>query len=168
MGSGVTSLTVKSCCVASYIPTLDWSQSLTVELAARERLSKKHWYAYDVLLDGELIIEGSRDPETDLARALLARGHTGFVDVIDARTGKPRSRVNIEKAACLETIEGPHGPFWRRQQIPTDRAHAAETRSLEGEVARKRPFGSGRAFCRIGLASIASRDASARAQVCRV
>jgi hypothetical protein len=54
-----------------------------------------------VTFDGEVVVKGSRDPETDLARALLAKGITGMVKVLDANTGKHRSTVNIEKAAKL-------------------------------------------------------------------
>jgi hypothetical protein len=137
VGSGVAIRTGNaSCSAASFTPTPGRSQAPTVALVvARERPSKTHWYAYDVLVNGQVIVWGSRDPEPDLARALLARGHTGFVDVIDARTGKSRSRVNIEKAARVETIEGSHGPFWRRQQRPTDRPYATETGSLGREIA---------------------------------
>jgi hypothetical protein len=110
---------------------------LRVDLVAKKRPSKTHWYAYDVLLEGVVIVSESRDPELDLARALLARGHAGLADVIDARTGKPRSRVSIDKAARLETIAGPKGPFWRRQQIPTDRAYAAEARLRDRRVAAR-------------------------------
>jgi hypothetical protein len=88
-----------------------------------------------MLLDGELIVSGSRDPEPELARALLARSYTGFADVIDVKMGKTRSRVNIDKAARVETIEGPNGPFWRRQQRPTDRAYTAKTESLRSDIA---------------------------------
>jgi hypothetical protein len=62
---------------------------------------------YNVAFEGETIVEGSRDPETDLARALLARGHTGPVTLLDGATGKPRLIVNIEKAAKLCVKEGP-------------------------------------------------------------
>src|SRR5689334_1534097 len=72
---------------------------IVVELIAKKKPSDRHWYTYDVLLDGDLIIPDSRDPEHDLARALLAQGITGTVEVIDGSAGKPRSRVNIEKAA---------------------------------------------------------------------
>jgi hypothetical protein len=51
--------------------------------------------------DGELIVVDSRDPEHDLARALLARGLTGKVTMLDAQTGKPRTVVDIAKAAEL-------------------------------------------------------------------
>lgn len=104
----------------------DPSQGVTVELIARQRSIKTHWHAYDVLLECEMIVVGSRDPETDLARALLARGYSGIAEVIDAETRKPRSRVDIAKAARLETIEGPYGPFWRRRQTLTDQTYAAE------------------------------------------
>jgi hypothetical protein len=38
-------------------------------------------YLYNVTLDGDLILERSRDPEHDLARVLLARGLKGIVTV---------------------------------------------------------------------------------------
>jgi hypothetical protein len=56
---------------------------------------------YCVEFDGELIIVGSRDPEHDLARALVARGLTGKVTMLDAKTGKPRAVIDIAKAAEL-------------------------------------------------------------------
>ena len=65
---------------------------------------------YDVTFDGETVVEGSRDPETDLTRALLARGITGTVMVLDANTSRHRTTVNIEAAAKLRTEEGPYGP----------------------------------------------------------
>lgn len=70
-----------------------------VELLAKKKPNDRHWYAYDVLLNGETIVSNSHDPEHDLARALLARGIKGVAEVIDGKTGKPRSRVNIERAA---------------------------------------------------------------------
>jgi hypothetical protein len=65
--------------------------------------------SYSVTFDGETIVEGSRDPETDLARALPAKGVTGMVMVIDANTGKHRTTVNIEIAAKLRVVET--GPY---------------------------------------------------------
>jgi hypothetical protein len=62
---------------------------------------------YQVTFNGEIVVKGSRDPETDLARALLAKGITGMVKVFDANTGKHRTTVNIEKAAKLRVKEGP-------------------------------------------------------------
>ena len=62
---------------------------------------------YAVHFDGVLIVANSRDPECDLARALLARGISGKVKVIDEITGAHRSTVNIEKAARLSVKEGP-------------------------------------------------------------
>jgi len=59
----------------------------------------------------------SADPETDLARALLAQGITGVVEIFDDSTGKPRSRVNIEAASKVTFREdrrrGPHRQPWR-------------------------------------------------------
>jgi hypothetical protein len=43
---------------------------------------------YNVEFNGETVVNGGRDPETDLARALLAKGiTTGKVKVLDANTG---------------------------------------------------------------------------------
>ena len=58
-----------------------------------------------MLVDGDLVITYSPDPETDLARALLARGMTGKVTLFDGITGKPRTIINIEAAAKLSTSE---------------------------------------------------------------
>jgi hypothetical protein len=78
---------------------------------------RRHVYLYNVTVAGEPIVTHSHDPECDLARALLARGVTGVVDVIDGVTGKPRSRVNIEKAARLRVEDGtastPHFAKWK-------------------------------------------------------
>ena len=72
---------------------------LTAELHAKKKPSERNWHAYDVLFDGDLIVTDSRDPEHDLARALLARGITGVVTLVDGTSGKPRTHINIEKAA---------------------------------------------------------------------
>jgi hypothetical protein len=59
----------------------------------------KAGYLYNVTLDGDLILERSRDPACDLARVLLTRGITGNVTLHDGKTGKPRIQINVEKAA---------------------------------------------------------------------
>ena len=43
----------------------------------------------------------SRDPECDLARVLLAKDSIGEVTMLDAKTGKPRTVIDIAKAAEL-------------------------------------------------------------------
>ena len=79
--------------------------------------SREHWYLYDVEFDGETIIAGARDPDTDLARALLARGIVGKVKLLDAVTGKPRTIIDIEKAARVVAEEsrtrGPRFSKWK-------------------------------------------------------
>ena len=72
---------------------------MEAHLFPKKKPNHKHWYAYDVAVDGEIVVTDSRDPEHDLARALLARGIKGMVTVLDGNTGKPRTIVNIEKAA---------------------------------------------------------------------
>ena len=49
---------------------------LKAYLHPKRKPNDRHWYAYDVVFDGEIIVTDSRDPEHDLARALLARGMT--------------------------------------------------------------------------------------------
>ena len=64
-----------------------------------------HWvggrdgYRYSVLFEGQLLVDRSRDPECDAARALVARGITGKLTMLDGKTGKPRTIIDIEKAA---------------------------------------------------------------------
>jgi hypothetical protein len=62
-------------------------------------------YRYSVLLDGQLLVDRSRDPECDAARALLAKGITGKLTMLDGKTGKPRTIIDIEKAARLTAEE---------------------------------------------------------------
>ena len=73
---------------------------------------------YSVEFDDELIIQDSRDPEHDLARALLARGITGQVTVIDAKTLMLRTIVNIEKAAKLRTVDPDRGRLHQQKWAP--------------------------------------------------
>jgi hypothetical protein len=93
-----------------------------VELFARRtepRPGRRYVYLYDVLLDGELIVEGSSDPECDLARALLARGVTGVVTVFDGASSRSRTLVNIERAANLTVREDRgKGPCFTKYRTP--------------------------------------------------
>ena len=81
----------------------------------------------NVTFAGEIIVERSRDPETDLARALLARGHTGSVTLLDGATGKPRTIIDIEKAAKVRTVETGTYPRFRRIETCAGSWLAAET-----------------------------------------
>jgi len=82
---------------------------------------------YQVEFDGDLIVEDSRDPECDLARALQSRRVSGMVEVIDAITGSHRSTVNIKKAASLRTAETGTWPRFRRAETYAERPFAGET-----------------------------------------
>ena len=66
-------------------------------------------YLYSVIFDGELLVDRSRDPECDAARALLAKGITGKLTMLDGKTGRRRTIINIEKAAKLRTAEPNRG-----------------------------------------------------------
>jgi hypothetical protein len=62
---------------------------------------------YSVSFHDEIVVENSRDPELDAARALVRRGLTGSVKIIDA-SGKHRSTIpDIVRASRLRTREGP-------------------------------------------------------------
>jgi hypothetical protein len=97
----------------------------------REGSQRESWYLYDVVFDGEHIITGSRDPECDAARALLARGIAGLIQIVDS-AGKPRAHINVEKAAKLTAREdshrGPRFAKWQpRPEMPRDRVHVPAT-----------------------------------------
>jgi hypothetical protein len=62
-------------------------------------------YRYSVIYDGKLLVERSRNPECDAARALLAQGITGKLTILNGKTGRPRSVIDIEKAATLRVTE---------------------------------------------------------------
>jgi hypothetical protein len=73
--------------------------------------TREAWYLYDVIFDGRVIVVDSEDPEHDLARALVAEGITGTVNMLDAITGEPRTIINIENAAKFTVEENrTHGP----------------------------------------------------------
>lgn len=92
---------------------------------------------YNVTFGGEIVVERSRDPECDLARALLAPGHTGTVTLLEGATGKARTVIDIENAAKLRTEEGPHGPrFAKHRETVVERSSAGETGSGGIEVPR--------------------------------
>ena len=82
---------------------------------------------YNVTFAGEIIVERSRDPEPDLARAMLARGHKGRVTLLDGATGKPRTIINIEEAAKVRTVETGTYPRFRRIETYAESPPAAET-----------------------------------------
>src|SRR6185312_6791215 len=62
---------------------------------------------YCVEFDGELIVVDSRDPEHDLARALLARGLTGKVTMLDAPTGE-RGCMKHSRSGRLPIVADAH------------------------------------------------------------
>jgi hypothetical protein len=80
-------------------------------------------YRYSVIFRGKLLVERSRDPECDAARALIAKGITGKLAMLDGKTGKPRTVIDIEKAARLTAEEGPSAPRFRQfrgvEEAPT-------------------------------------------------
>jgi hypothetical protein len=87
-------------------------------------LARRHYYTYDVIFAGERVVCASKDPETDLARHLLAKGIKGKIDLFDTFTGKHRSTVNIEAAAKVMHVDGDR------------KLHAQKYRSFGGGIAK--------------------------------
>ena len=77
-------------------------------------------YHYSVLFDGKLLVENSRDPECDAARALRAMGHTGKLTMCDGKSGRPRTIIDIEKAAQLTVSEESRDGLRLRRARATD------------------------------------------------
>jgi hypothetical protein len=87
-------------------------------------------YRYSVIFDSKLLVERSRDPECDAARALVAQGYTGMLTMLDGKTGKPRTIIDdIEKAARLfvseESRDGLRLRMYRGS--PDNSPHSPET-----------------------------------------
>jgi hypothetical protein len=58
-------------------------------------------YLYDVTYLGKTLLERTRNPAYDSARALQSLGATGQLSVVDGVTGVKRMTVDIEKGAKL-------------------------------------------------------------------
>jgi hypothetical protein len=80
-------------------------KAILVPLPADEGSGRDNYYLYDVAYHGETIVSGSRIPEFDACRALLARGLTGTLVLADAVTGKNRLSLDIERGAKLTVRE---------------------------------------------------------------
>src|SRR5262245_61186567 len=82
---------------------------------------------YNVTFAGHIIVECSRDPETNLARAMLCRANHGKMTVVDGETSKPRTIIDIEKTAKVRTVETGTSPRFRRIETCAESPPAAET-----------------------------------------
>jgi hypothetical protein len=89
---------------------------------------------YSVEFDGHVVVAGSLNPECDLARALLAKGVTGKLTMVDANSGKPRTIIDIEKLAKLTVEENRrHGPrFVKWRPMPKTTLQTSEGCSPTG------------------------------------
>jgi hypothetical protein len=92
-----------------------------------------HGDCYSVLFDGKLLVECSRDPECDAARALIAKGISGKLTLCDGKTGIPRTIIDIEKAAQLRTVETGSAPRFRTVTC-AEGAYSPETEPDVGEI----------------------------------
>src|SRR6476619_5279703 len=89
----------------SSMTTAQQERMLTARLHPIKR--KRKGEVYSVMFRGQLLVERSSDPECDAARALLAKGITGKLTMLDGKTGRPRTVIDIERAALLCVKEGP-------------------------------------------------------------
>ena len=90
---------------------------LAARAPSRTGSERDVYYLYDLAIDGEAIVTGSRTPEFDACRILLARGLTGKLVIFDSTTTKLRLTVDIEAGAKLTVIEnrkaGPRLAKWK-------------------------------------------------------
>ena len=97
-----------------------------------------HWvggkagYLYSVIYDGELIVNRLRDPECEAARALVAKGLTGKLTLLDGKTGIPRIVINIDKAAKLRTAEPDRGVVHFQKWAPFSLVNAPSPETGSG------------------------------------
>lgn len=122
------------------------SQSNNTALANAQARLHPHWcggrdgYRYSVIFRGECIVSRSRDPETDAARSLLAKGITGRITLLDGKKGKPRTVIDIELAAKLCTVERSRDGlrFDKIEQTPRSAPSSPETGVVEAVVAERK------------------------------
>ena len=90
---------------------------------------------WSVLFENKLLVERSRDPECDAARALAAMGLTGKLKMCD-RDGRHLTTIDIEKAAKLTAREGRGAPYFAKYVETSPReAPSPEEPPLGREVA---------------------------------
>ena len=83
-------------------------------------------YRYSVIFRGKLLVERSRDPECEAARALVAKGMTGKLTILDGKTGKPRTTIDIELAARLRVTEESRDGLRFRNVTPAGGPYSVE------------------------------------------
>jgi hypothetical protein len=109
-----------------------------------------------VLFDGKLLVDHSRDPECDAARALLAKGITGKLVMCDGKTGIPRTIINIEKAAKLRASDESRDGLRFRPANPDNSPPSLEKVAKGPSGYRQTRYGNFGADCQIENTSAAS------------
>jgi hypothetical protein len=125
-----------------FAPKQPTPQAFLIVHRTEPRPGRAHVYIYSMEFEGEIVVERSVDAACDLARALLARGLTGLVEVIDKATGRHRYSVNIEKAAKLTVVEdrrdGPCFRKWRETPVCAFSSGEATPGGIQGPEATNR------------------------------
>jgi hypothetical protein len=90
-------------------------------------------HRYRVTYEGSTLIDGSRVPELDACRALLALGFTGKLEMWRPGKAWPDMQLDIVRAAKLTVVEtekvGPHFASWRPFSPATQDAVLCRTHS---------------------------------------
>ena len=85
-----------------------------LETGAKGR--RQTYRAYDEAT-GEVLVDGSRDPEHDVARILFDRGHVGLLETQWRGSTSPAMRLDIETTSRRSVLEtgsvGPVASTWR-------------------------------------------------------
>jgi hypothetical protein len=93
-------------------------------------------YRYRVTHNRVTLVEGTKNPEFDSARALLGRGIVGQVEVWRHGANCPAMRFDVEKAAKLTIEESDRsGPRFTRWQARSEEANRNAV-STSGGLAR--------------------------------
>jgi len=114
--------------------TAQQERMLTARLHPIKR--KRKGEVYSVMFRGQLLVERSSAPECDAARALLAKGITGKLTMLDGKTGRPRTVIDIERAALLCVKEGPLR-FTAKESRPEAPQTAQSNRTEEAQGLRR-------------------------------
>lgn len=118
-------------------PTKTHAQEIVLELHCLKHAR------YAVVVDGQTLVERSRDPEHDVARLLLSQGITGRCQFVDGLTGSLRLSFDIAAFAATAIEEGPNGPRTVKWRPGRSSSEGTAKPIGSGEDALSEPAGTG-------------------------